>query len=80
MMFTVRRGAPTRRMISIAASGSVGETIAPSANETAHGRSISSWAITATPTMVASTMAVAASVIERASARSACRSAKKAAE
>ena len=39
-MFTIRRGAPTRRMIAVAAAGSVGETIAPSAKAIAQGRPI----------------------------------------
>ena len=42
IMLTSRRGAPSCRVIAVAATGSVGETIAPSANATAHGRPISS--------------------------------------
>ena len=35
-MFTSRRGAPSWRMIAVAATGSVGETIAPSAKASGH--------------------------------------------
>lgn len=38
MMAVSRRGTPRRRAIVVAASGSVGETMAPSANAAAHGR------------------------------------------
>ena len=61
---TIRRGAPTRRMIAVAAAGSVGETIAPSAKDIAHGRPISSCAITATTAAVASTSPIADSEID----------------
>ena len=44
MMFTSRRGAPTWRMIAVAATGSVGETIAPSAKASGHESPITSCA------------------------------------
>ena len=50
---TMRRGAPSRDVISVAASASVGETIAPSVNATAHGSPIHSCATTATAAIVA---------------------------
>ncbi len=78
--FTIRRGAPTRRMIAVAAAGSVGETIAPSTNETGHGSPIRWWAISATATIVSSTSPIALSAITRASARRLRRSPKKADE
>ena len=60
------RGTPRRRAIVVAASGSVGETIAPSANAAAHGRpAIAACATTATATVVRSTSAIALSVIGR---------------
>ena len=58
------RGTPRRRAIVVAASGSVGETMAPSANAAAHGRpAIAACATTATATVVRSTSAIALSVI-----------------
>ena len=78
---TTRRGAFWRRAIAVAATGSVGATIAPSVNAAAHERPpISSWATTATAHIVASTRPIAAIEIARASRRSSCRLAKKAAE
>ena len=74
----IRRGAPTRRMIAVAAAGSVGETIAPSAKAIAQGRSISSCAITPTTAAVARVIPIALRAITRASARRLRRSAKKA--
>ena len=60
------RGTPRRRAIVVAASGSVGETMAPSANAAAHGRpGIAACAMTATATVVMSTSAIALSVIAR---------------
>ena len=76
---TIRRGAPTRRITAVAAAGSVGETIAPSTNDMAHGSPMSSWAITATTTAVAITRPMAVSEMTRASVRSVPRSAKNAA-
>ena len=75
---TIRRGAPTRRMIAVAAAGSVGDTIAPSAKDIAHGSPISSWPMTATTAVVARTRPMAESEMTRASVRRARRSAKKA--
>ena len=77
---TIRRGAPTRRMIAVAAAGSVGETIAPSAKDIAQGRPITSCAITPTAAAVAMVRPIALSEITRASARRLRRSAKKADE
>ena len=73
-MLTSRRGAPTRRMIAVAAAGSVGETIAPSAKDTAQGRSITSWAATPTTAAVASVNPIELRAITRVSSRSARRS------
>ena len=67
-------------MIVVAATGSVGDTIAPSTNAIAHDRPIASCPITATVTMVSSTRPIASSEIGRMLLRSARRSAKKAAE
>ena len=67
-------------MTAVAAAGSVGETIAPRTKEIAQGRSITSWAITATAPAVAMTSPIADSEITRASVRRVRRSAKKAAE
>ena len=81
MTDTMRRGAFWRRAIAVAASGSVGETIAPSVNAAAHDRpSMSSCATTATAHIVASTSPIASSEIGRAFARSSLRFAKNAAE
>ena len=57
-MTAVRRlGIPRRRVIGVAARGSVGETIAPSAKATAHGRpSIAAWATTPTSAAVSMTL------------------------
>jgi hypothetical protein len=71
---------PTRRMIVAPASGSVGETTAPSAKAAAHGRSsISAWATTATALIVSSTSRTELRVIGRRLARMWLRLAKKAA-
>ena len=67
-------------MIAVAATGSVGETIAPSAKATAQVIPIISWAITATITMVSSTSPIAVSDSGRTLSRSERRSVKKAAE
>ncbi len=77
--FTRRRGAPSWRAIAVAATGSVGETMAPRANATAQGRPMSSWPTTATAQVVASTNPIEVSDNARALARSVRRSAKKAA-
>src|SRR3954462_1609022 len=81
IVLTSRRGTSKRRRIWVAATGSVGATIAPSANATAHGRSsTSAWIATATAVAVATTSTVDVRVIVRASYRSSRRLAKKAAE
>ena len=67
-------------MIAVAAAGSVGETIAPSAKAIAHGRSISSWPMTATATVVAMTRPIADRAMTRALSRSERRSPKNADE
>lgn len=70
MMVTSRRGALSRRAIAVAAKGSVGETIAPSAKAAAHGRpSTTACMTTATVTVVASTSPMASVEIVRRSAR-----------
>ena len=61
---TIRRGAPSRDAISVAASASVGDTIAPSVNATAHGRPIPACATTATAVIVAATRPRASNMIE----------------
>ena len=53
MIETMRRGAPRRDVISVAASASVGETIAPRVNATGHDRWIHSCATTPTTAIVA---------------------------
>ncbi len=76
-----RRGAPTRRAIAVAATGSVGETIAPSTNAAAHDiPGITAWATTATTSIVASTNPTASRPIGRRFARRSRRLVKKAAE
>ena len=62
---TIRRGAPSREVISVAASASVGETIAPRVKATAQGRPIQACATTATAAMVVATSPKASSVIGR---------------
>ncbi len=62
-----RRGTPSRWVIEIAASGSVGDTIAPNANAAAHGTSgTAQWIAAATAHIVSSTRTTALSVIARA--------------
>lgn len=58
-------------MIAVAAAGSVGETIAPSAKAIAQGRPISSCPMRATTAAVANTSPMAVNEMTRASARSA---------
>jgi hypothetical protein len=65
-------------MIAVAAAGSVGDTIAPSAKLTAHGSPTTSWAMNPTAAVVASTSPIAFSEMTRASSRSARRSVKNA--
>ena len=77
----VRRGTFSRLAIWVAATGSVGATIAPSANAAAHGSpSISAWAATATAHAVTITSTTASSEMLRRSARRSRRLAKNAAE
>ena len=53
---TTRRGTPSRPAIAVAATGSVGETIAPSTNAASHDRpGTTAWTHAATATQVAST-------------------------
>ena len=66
-------------MIAVAATGSVGETIAPSAKASGHESPIASCPITATAPIVRSTRPIDAIEIARRSLRSARRSEKKAA-
>jgi hypothetical protein len=56
---TIRRGTPRRRAISVAASGSVGATTAPSTNDGAHPSPTTAWATAATARTVASTAPIA---------------------
>src|ERR671910_1243 len=65
-----RRGAPTLRMISVGATASVGDTIAPSTNDSDQPRPIPSWAATATAAMVTKTSGIASVAIARAFRRS----------
>ena len=67
-------------MIAVAATGSVGETIAPSAKANAQLKPITSWAMTPTIAVVASTSPIAVIEIARTSVRSARRSLKNADE
>ena len=76
---TIRPGTPSRRAIAVAATGSVGETIAPSTNASAQPKSSASWATTATTTIVASTSPIASSEIGRTLRRSSRSGVKKAA-
>jgi hypothetical protein len=71
---------PRRRRIVVAATGSVGPTIATRAIATAQGRSKAKWATVPTTTAVASTSPIESSEITRVSWRRALRSTKKAPE
>jgi hypothetical protein len=62
-MVTSRGGAPRRCRIAVADTGSVGPTIAPSTNATAHGRPAAKCATNATAATVASTSPTASSRI-----------------
>jgi hypothetical protein len=66
-------------MIAVAATGSVGETMAPRANASGHWSPSTSCPITATAPIVTSTSPIAATEIGRRSVRSVRRSEKKAA-
>jgi hypothetical protein len=66
----MRRGTPRRRAIFVAASGSVGETTAPSTNAALHEKpSIAQCATAATATVVATTRPTASNPIGRAFVR-----------
>src|SRR3954452_4150320 len=69
MIVTTRRGAWSRRAIAAAASGSVGETTAPSTNAAATERPIL-WPTTPTAAVVTNTSPTARNVISRMFARS----------
>ena len=66
-------------MMAVAATGSVGETMAPRAKAMGQVRPNETWPTTATTTVVTSTRPIEVSDRARASARSARRSKKKAA-
>ena len=80
MIETTRRGAPTRRAISVAASASVGETIAPSVNALAQPSPTCSCATQAMPSVVATVSPTASSEIGRRFARRSRRPVKNAEE
>ena len=67
---TIRPGIPSRRAMAVAATGSVGETIAPSTNEGAQSNPSASWATSATPIIVARTRPIARAEISRTLRRS----------
>ena len=77
---TSRRGTPSRRAIAVAATGSVGPTMAPSANAACQLRPIISCATTATTTIVARTSPIDSIEIVRRLARRSRRFAKNAPE
>src|ERR671916_1808927 len=60
---TMRRGTPRRWATVVAAMASVGETIAPSTNAAAQGRSVTVWTTAATTRVVISTSPTASSEI-----------------
>ena len=62
---TMRRGTPSRPAISVAASASVGETIAPSVNATGQDRPTHSCATRATAAIVTPTKPNASKAIAR---------------
>ena len=62
-MATIRLGTLSRRAIAVAATGSVGETIAPRTNASAQPKPNASWAMRATASIVASTSPIASRVI-----------------
>ncbi len=71
MIVATRSGTPRRRITEVAATGSVGPTTAPSTNAAAQDMPATSWATTATATIVATTSPTARSVISPATRRSA---------
>ena len=64
-----RSGAPSPRMIEVAATGSVGPSAAPSTKAISHGSPATKWAATATATVVASTRPTARKTTGRATNR-----------
>ena len=71
---------PTRDAIAVAATGSVGETTAPSTKAASHDMpSTTSWATTATPTIVKITRPIASRLIGLTLSRSSRSEEKKAA-
>ena len=77
MIVMSRRGTPSRRAIDPAATGSVGETIAPSTKAVAQLMpSITAWATSATATVVATTSPTASRPIGRRFTFSSCSEAK----
>ena len=77
--FTSVRGTPSRRAIAVAATGSVGPTIAPSANAAGHeSPSISACATHATTSTVAITSPIESNAIGRRFVRNSRRFAKNA--
>ena len=69
-MVTIRRGTLSRCAIAVAATASVGETIAPSTNAVPQLiPPMAAWATTATVTIVASTSPIASRDIGRRFAR-----------
>ena len=73
-METIRRGSPRRPATAVAATGSGGDTIAPSTTATAHGIPSTEWASSATAAVVTSTSPTASRPIGRRLARSCRRS------
>ncbi len=69
MMTISRRGTPSRLAMALAATGSVGETIAPSTTADAHGRPATWCMTTATTAVVAMTRPIASRPIGRRFAR-----------
>ena len=81
MIAITRRGTLTRRITSVAASASVGETTAPSVNASPHERpEMSACETSATVHVVTATRPIASSEIGRRFARRSRRPVKKAAE
>ena len=78
-MVTIRPGTPSRRAIAVAATGSVGETIAPSTNASAQPKPSASWATAPTASVVASTSPTASRETARMLRRSSRSGVKKAA-
>ncbi len=78
---TSRRGSPRREPIAVAATASVGATIAPITKQTGHDSpSMNVWATAATVSIVARTMPTASIEIARAFVRRSRREVKNAPE